>query len=90
MIESIPNVPVQTEILLDKILLLGSKEFTLIGQPLLTSVKILASIEEHEKSEKVIIFKKKRRQNYQRKTGHRQPYTLLRIVDVMGAKEAPQ
>jgi large subunit ribosomal protein L21 len=83
------DIPVQTQILLDKVLLLGSTEYTVIGQPLLPSAKVLATVEEHEKTDKVIIFKKRRRKTYQRKTGHREPYTLLRISDIMGAKKAP-
>jgi large subunit ribosomal protein L21 len=45
-------------------------------------VKVLAEIIAQAKSEKVIVFKKRRRHNYRRKNGHRQQLTLLRIVSV--------
>ena len=83
------DIPVQTSILLDKVLLVGSTDYTVIGQPMVPSAKVLATVEEHEKTEKVIIYKKRRRKTYARKTGHREPYTLLRISEIMGAKQSP-
>ena len=49
---------------------------------LIVSAEIIAQA----KSEKVIVFKKRRRHNYRRKAGHRQQMTLLRILSV-GAEE---
>lgn len=48
-------------------------------------VTVSAEIIAQAKSEKVIVFKKRRRHNYRRKNGHRQQMTLLRIVSVGGA-----
>ena len=45
-------------------------------------VTVSAEIIAQAKSEKVIVFKKRRRHNYRRKNGHRQQITLLRITDV--------
>lgn len=47
------------------------------------SVKVKAEILEHKKGEKIIIFKKKRRKNYRRKTGHRQCITVIRIKSII-------
>jgi large subunit ribosomal protein L21 len=49
-------------------------------------VKVVAEIIAQAKSEKVTVFKKRRRHNYRRKAGHRQQMTLLRIVQVGDAK----
>ncbi|MFC4256096.1 50S ribosomal protein L21 [Altererythrobacter xixiisoli] len=46
------------------------------------TVKVSAEIIAQAKSEKVIVFKKRRRHNYRRRNGHRQQLTLLRIVSV--------
>ncbi|MFU7527940.1 50S ribosomal protein L21 [Qipengyuania sp. ASV99] len=55
-----------------------------------SKVSVSAEIIAQAKSEKVIVFKKKRRHNYRRKAGHRQQMTLLRITDVgEGAAKAP-
>ena len=45
-------------------------------------VTVSAEIIAQAKSEKVVVFKKRRRHNYRRKNGHRQQMTLLRITDV--------
>jgi large subunit ribosomal protein L21 len=49
------------------------------------TVTVSAEIIAQAKSEKVIVFKKRRRHNYRRKNGHRQQLTLLRIVSVGAA-----
>ena len=50
----------------------------------LAKVLVSAEIIAQAKSEKVIVFKKRRRHNYRRKNGHRQQMTLLRILSVGG------
>ena len=47
-----------------------------------SSISVSAEIIAQAKSEKVIVFKKRRRHNYRRKNGHRQQMTLLRITSV--------
>ena len=58
-----------------------------------SKVTVSAEIIAQAKSEKVVVFKKRRRHNYRRKAGHRQQMTLLRITDVgadgSAAKKAP-
>ncbi|MCB2051187.1 MAG: 50S ribosomal protein L21 [Novosphingobium sp.] len=49
-------------------------------------VQVSAEIIAQAKSEKVVVFKKRRRHNYRRKAGHRQQMTLLRILSVGGDK----
>ena len=51
-----------------------------------SKVKISAEIIAQAKSEKVVVFKKRRRHNYRRKAGHRQQLTLLRITAVGDSK----
>lgn len=57
-----------------------------------SKVTVSAEIIAQAKSEKVVVFKKRRRHNYRRKAGHRQQMTLLRITDVGDgkAKAAPK
>ena len=54
----------------------------------LKGVVVSAEIIAQAKSEKVIVFKKRRRHNYRRKNGHRQQLTLLRILAVGDEKQA--
>lgn len=53
------------------------------------SVTVSAEIIAQAKSEKVVVFKKRRRHNYRRKNGHRQQMTLLRITAVGAADAKP-
>ncbi len=54
-----------------------------------SKITVSAEVIAQAKSEKVIVFKKRRRHNYRRKAGHRQQLTLLRIVGVGEASKAP-
>ncbi len=55
-----------------------------------SKVAVSAEIIAQAKSEKVVVFKKRRRHNYRRKAGHRQQLTLLRITAVGDSKAAPK
>ena len=66
---------------LDQVLMVGEK----IGAPTVAGASVSATIVEQTRGEKVIIFKKKRRQNYRRKKGHRQDLTVLRVTGIAGA-----
>lgn len=44
--------------------------------------KVMAEIIDHVRGPKIVIFKKKRRQNYRRKKGHRQDLTEIKITDI--------
>ncbi|XP_062506665.1 large ribosomal subunit protein bL21m-like [Corticium candelabrum] len=68
-------------ILLNKVLLIGTKHFTLVGQPLVSKdvVSVEATVTEQTRTKRIIVFKKKRRKNYKRTRGHRQDVTVLRI-----------
>jgi ribosomal protein L21 len=67
------------DIILKKVLLVGTETLTKIGTPLLPDAKVLATVEEQTLMDKLIIYKKKRRKNYRRHKGYRHPYTRLRI-----------
>ncbi|OVA14923.1 Ribosomal protein L21 [Macleaya cordata] len=64
---------VNDKLILSKVLMVGSKSQTIIGRPILPDAAVHAVVEEHALDAKVIIFKKKRRKNYRRTKGHRQP-----------------
>ena len=53
-----------------------------IGQPLVSGASVQAEIKAQDKGPKIVIFKFRRRKNYRRKTGHRQPYTELKITGI--------
>jgi large subunit ribosomal protein L21 len=67
----------------DKVLLVDNDGSVDIGAPLLSGISVSGKILEHVKSDKVIIFKKKRRKGYAVKNGHRQQFTKIQI-DTIG------
>ncbi|EGG16218.1 ribosomal protein L21 [Cavenderia fasciculata] len=79
------RLPVQVgdHIVLDKILLVGTKGSTMIGTPLVDGAKVHAFVEEQTKASKVTIFKHKRRKNYKRTTSFTPLATVLRIGDII-------
>jgi large subunit ribosomal protein L21 len=67
-----------SEIVLDQVLLVGDK----IGAPTVSGASVVATVVAQARGPKIIIFKKRRRQNSRRKNGHRQDITILRITDI--------
>jgi large subunit ribosomal protein L21 len=69
---------------LDYVLLLGSAGSAKIGTPTVAGASVKATVLDQKKDDKIIVFKKKRRQNYRRKNGHRQNLTVLKITEIKG------
>ena len=67
---------------LDQVLLVKDGDELKAGTPLLNGVTVTASVVEQGRAKKIIVFKKKRRQGYQKKQGHRQDYTTLKIMSI--------
>ncbi len=67
----------------DEILLVEDNGKVMIGQPHVADAAVTAVVLENFKDDKIIVFKKKRRQNYRRKAGHRQDLTALKITDIV-------
>ncbi len=67
----------------DQVLFLGGESMKL-GKPLVSGAKVEGKILEQGRGEKVIIFKFRRRKNYRRKTGHRQPFTTVQVTGIKG------
>ena len=66
---------------LDQVLMVGG-DSPRVGAPLVDGASVTATVVEQTRSDKIIVFKKKRRQNYRRKRGHRQDLTVLRITGI--------
>ena len=68
---------------LDKVLFLSMDENTKVGMPYLEGTKVMATIISHNKGDKVLVFKKKRRKGYRVLNGHRQMRTLVKIDEIV-------
>jgi large subunit ribosomal protein L21 len=77
-----------TQVMLDRVLLYQNGDDTQIGQPTISGLRVVGEVVE-QTSEKYIIGKFRRRKNYRRKKGHRQPYTEVKITKVLMPGEEP-
>lgn len=66
----------------DRVLMTDNNGKVTIGTPVVKGSKVSATVEEHLKDDKVIVFKKKRRKGYKVKKGHRQYLTRLTINNI--------
>ncbi|KAJ7973933.1 putative 50S ribosomal protein L21 [Quillaja saponaria] len=73
----------------DKVLLVGTRTTTYIGKPVVTNAVVHATVEEQGLDPKVIVFKYKKKKNYRRNIGHRQPNTRIRITSIAGYQDYP-
>ena len=67
----------------DKVLVLAGEELK-VGAPYVEGAKVVGEVVENGKAKKVIIFKYKAKKDYRKKQGHRQPYTMVKIVSLTG------
>ncbi len=74
---------VGSNIEISRVLMIKDDKNTKIGRPSVKNAKVEAEVVNHFKDKKVIVFKKKRRKGYQKKQGHRQKYTEIKILDIV-------
>ena len=55
-----------------------------IGKPLVSGAKVTGKIVAHDRGERLVVFKFKRRKRYKRKNGHRQHFTSVKITSIQG------
>ena len=69
------------KVTLNEVLFVGG-DSPKIGQPLVKGASVAAEIVEQGRGKKLVVFKFRRRKNYRRKAGHRQPFTALKITSI--------
>ncbi|KAL7156058.1 hypothetical protein ABFS83_03G117800 [Erythranthe nasuta] len=80
---------VNDKITLNKVLLVGTKTSAYIGKPIVENAIVEAIVEEQTLDKKVIVFKYKKKKNYRRNIGHRQPITRIKITSITGYQDSP-
>jgi large subunit ribosomal protein L21 len=68
---------------INSVLMVGGGDQVTVGQPRLEQARVVGTIVRQERSPKVVIYKHKRRKGYQKRQGHRQWQTLLRVTDIV-------
>ena len=66
----------------DDVLLVDNEGAVTVGTPVISSASVSATVLGHQKGDKVIVFKKKRRKGYRKKNGHRQSFTKIKIDSI--------
>lgn len=66
----------------DHVLMINDDDNVTVGQPVVEGASIEATLLDNVKSDKVIVFKKKRRKGYRVKRGHRQPMSQIEITSI--------
>lgn len=65
-----------------EVLMVGSGEDARIGTPFVDGASVTLRILENKKDRKVVVFKKRRRQGYKRRKGHRQHLSVVRVESI--------
>lgn len=64
------------------VLLASEGDRVSVGAPLVDGAAVTAEVLAHDRTKKVVVFKRKRRKGYRRKRGHRQGFTLVRVSNI--------
>tara|TARA_X000001036_G_scaffold396379_1_gene397921 strand:- start:876 stop:1229 length:354 start_codon:yes stop_codon:yes gene_type:complete len=87
----VPKLSVEegNKIIFDDVLMVHDGKSTNFGSPKVTGAKVTATVIDHGRERKILVYKKKRRKGYARKNGHRQWYTNLEVQNVQITKAKP-
>ena len=75
---------INSEIVLDKVLVLSSDAKTIFGKPYIEGASVKAEILTTDKAKKLLVFRHLPKKANNKLTGHRQPYTILMIKEIIG------
>ncbi|MEL6475555.1 MAG: 50S ribosomal protein L21 [Pseudomonadota bacterium] len=79
-----------TDVTFDTVLMLGDGGDVKVGEPTVSGASVIGEIAEQRKGEKVLIYKKRQRNTYRRKKGHRQLETVVKITSILAdGQKAP-
>lgn len=67
----------------DDVLLASEGDRIAVGAPNVEGAQVKAEVVAHDRTKKIIVFKRKRRKKYRRKQGHRQGFTVVRVAEIV-------
>lgn len=71
-----------TDVLMDKVLLVGQGTEAKTGQPYLPEANVACEVLEHGRDKKIIVFRFQRRKDFRKKQGHRQEFTRIKVKSI--------
>ena len=79
------NAEVGQTVTFDKVLLIVGEDGVIVGKPAIEGASVQASVLGHDKAKKIVVFKYKPKKRIRTKTGHRQPFTSVRVDSIVTA-----
>jgi large subunit ribosomal protein L21 len=76
------NADVNSTVEIKDVLAVSKDGKLIVGSPFVEGAKVTATVVKHGKAKKIIVFKFKKKKDYRRKQGHRQPYTQIKIEKI--------
>jgi large subunit ribosomal protein L21 len=67
-----------------EVLMVADGEQIRVGHPTIDGVKVAAEIVKHDRDEKILVYKYRRRKAWHKKQGHRQPFTAIKVTEITG------
>ena len=89
-VEKLAGAPGDLVEIADVLMLGEAGQEPTVGAPRVDKAAVFAEVLEQTRGEKILVFKKQRRQNHRRKNGHRQDLTVLRIEAISPTGERPE
>ncbi len=77
-----PKTEAGSSIEIKEVLTAGEGDSFRVGNPLLPGASVTAKVLENKRGKKVVVFKKKKRKGYERKQGHRQELSVIKIETI--------
>lgn len=77
-----PNTEEGATIEIEEVLTVGEGDAFKLGNPFVEGAKVSATVLENKRGRKVVIFKKKKRKGYERRRGHRQELSVIKIDSI--------
>ena len=81
-----PGTQTGDSIDINEVLMVGDGTEARFGNPLVDGASVKVTILENKKDKKIVVFKKKRRQGYKRRRGHRQHLSVIKVESIKGYK----
>lgn len=79
----LPETEAGQEVEIKEVLAVGEGASARIGTPFVEGASVKVRVLQNKKDRKVVIFKKKRRKGFRRRTGHRQPISVIRVESIV-------
>jgi large subunit ribosomal protein L21 len=77
------------QVAFNEVLMVGAEGAVTVGSPLVAGATVAGQIVEQMRTARILVFKKRRRQNSKRSRGHRQNLTVVRITEILTDGQKP-